>query len=118
VPRVNYQQVVERLLVWASQPQRTNVGQRDLLRHIGECIEHATLDDDAYAAFLGRFGDEVLEGVLGLLPDHTATPPATPSSDAIHGDAHPPIEEDTSCRTPQSDPSPRATSSPPLALAR
>ena len=87
--RVDYQQVVERLLVLAA--SKPNHGQRDLLRSIGRFIEDATVHDDQYGAFLARFGEEVQEAVLDVLPtaDHAGIPTLAASTVTTSGSDQP-----------------------------
>lgn len=88
---IDYQQVVVRFrALVASKP---NHGQRDLLSALALYESQAMMDEDAYRAFLSRFGEEVEEAVLNTLPvsDEGLTPSVAVSAVAIQARDHTPI---------------------------
>lgn len=63
---VDHAEVLRRLKgVIASKPSH---GQRDLLAAVGRLEAECDTDDGEYQRFLRRFGDEVMEAALNLVP--------------------------------------------------
>lgn len=61
--------------LFAHVASKPNHGQRDLLAKIIEFQEDAMVDDDTYRLVLERFGDEVADAVLNLLPEQPTDSP-------------------------------------------
>lgn len=106
--RVNHEQFMVGLLAHvASKP---NHGKRELLDTIIALQAQAMVPDDTYRAVLDRFGEEVAEAVLGLLPTRPDLPTDSPGdelADATHEAGHPSIaqegtKENTAWTSPRS----------------
>lgn len=61
--------------LFAHVASKPNHGQRDLLAKIIDFQSEAMVDDDTYRLVLERFGDEVADAVLNLLPEQPTDSP-------------------------------------------
>src|SRR5262245_43820267 len=85
--RVNHEQFMVALLAHvASKP---NHGQRELLVKIIEFQADAMVDDDTYRLVLERFGEEVADAVLNVLPEQPSDSPGDELAGQTREAAHP-----------------------------
>jgi hypothetical protein len=91
VALVDYQRVVVELRSYLL--TKPNFGQRDLLATLARLEADAMVRDDDYREWLARFGEEVAEAVLNLLPtpDPSAIPPGAAPPAATRQALHPSI---------------------------